>query len=120
MKKVQQTSAENVMASASRALEKIESRYSQIEVEKPKKSTENEDRNLAEMVYTMLQSIPEGMQKAMLRLELQQKIIQMKYGFQGIGGVAAWPGNNVNLTQTPYASSVDSRESSSPYQPYRN
>ena len=56
MKKVQQTSAENVMASASRALEKIESRYSQIEVEKPKKSTENEDRNLGRLRHIFLPS----------------------------------------------------------------
>ena len=45
----------------------------------------DEDRNLVEMIYTMLRSIPDGMSKAMLRLELQQKIIQVKYsGYQAV------------------------------------
>ena len=70
------------MATASRALEKIESRYSDINTQQ-KDVQANEDKNLSDMIYTMLQSIPEGMPKAMLRLEMQQKIIQEKFGFQG-------------------------------------
>ena len=34
------------------------------------------------MIYTMLKHVPEGMPKAMFRLKLQQKIIQMKYNYQ--------------------------------------
>ena len=40
---------------------------------------ENEDKKLSDMIYTMLQTIPEGRAKALLRLELQQKIIQVKF-----------------------------------------
>ena len=63
----------------------------------------DEDRNLVEMIYTMLRSIPDGMSKAMLRLELQQKIIQVKYS-----GCQAVPSSSVPVTpdlhQAPQAS----------------
>ena len=70
------------MAAATNALEKISSRCND---SLKKKDKVDEDRNLVEMIYTMLQSIPNGMSKAMLRLELQQKIIQIKYsGYQAV------------------------------------
>ena len=63
------------MAIATKALEKISSRY---DGSSEKKEKEDEDRNLIEMIYTMLQSIPDGMSKGMSRLEMQQKITQVK------------------------------------------
>ena len=37
------------------------------------------------MIYTLLQSIPGDISKATLRLELQKKIIQVKYrGYQAV------------------------------------
>ena len=48
-----------------------------------KKDRVDKDRNLVEMIYTMLKSIPDVMWKALLWLELQQKIIPVKYsGYQ--------------------------------------
>ena len=72
MVKRQKSNAEEVMAAANEALEKISSRYNDSLENKEKVE---EDRNLVEMIYTMLQSIPDGMSKAMLKPELQQKII---------------------------------------------
>ena len=70
------------MAAVTKALEKISSRYND---SLEKKEKVDEDRNLIEMIYTMLQSISDGMSKAMLRTELQQKIIQVKYsGYQAV------------------------------------
>ena len=74
MVKRQKSNAEEVMAAVTKALEKI-SRYND---SLEKKEKVDEDRNLIEMIYTMLQSISDGMSKAMLRTELQQKIIQVK------------------------------------------
>ena len=63
----------------------------------------DEDRNLVEMIYRMLQSIPDGMSKALLRLELQQKIIHVNYS-----GYQAVPNSSVpvapHLHQGPQAS----------------
>ena len=121
----------DVMATASRALEKIESRYSDISTHQNDQT--NEDKNLLDMVYTMLQSIPEGMPKAMLRLEIQQKIIQLKIGFQGVGNNMQWTSNYSNNFVPPTAphaslqSSVSTDSPSSPgmnfnnlYHPYRH
>ena len=76
MVKRQKSNAEEVMTAVTKALEKISSRYND---SLEKKEKVDEDRNLIEMIYTMLQSISDGMSKAMLRTELQQKIIQVKY-----------------------------------------
>ena len=82
MVKSQKSNAEEGMATATKALEKMSSRYyDSLE----KKDKVNEDRNLVEIIYTMLQSIPDDMSKTMLRLELQQKIIQINYsGYQAV------------------------------------
>ena len=82
MVKRQKSNAEEVMAAVTKALEKISSRYND---SLEKKEKVDEDRNLIEMIYTMIQSISDGMSKAMLRTELQQKIIQVKYsGYQAV------------------------------------
>ena len=60
------------MFTATKALEKISSKY---KGRSKKNDKVDEDRNLVEMIYTMLQSICDGMTKATLRLELQQEII---------------------------------------------
>ena len=59
------------MVTATKALEKISSKY---EDRSKKNDKVDEDRNLVEMIYTMLRSICDGMTKATLRLELQQEI----------------------------------------------
>ena len=55
------------------------------------------------MICTRLQSIRDGMSKAMVRLELQQKIIQVKYS-----GYQAVPSSSIpvalHLHQAPQAS----------------
>ena len=60
------------MVTVTKALEKISSKY---EDRSKKNDKVDEDRNLVEMIYTMLRSICDGMTKATLRLELQQEII---------------------------------------------
>ena len=60
------------MVTETKALEKISSKY---EDRSKKNDKVDEDRNLVEMIYTMLRSICDGMTKATLRLELQQEII---------------------------------------------
>ena len=76
--KAQKSNAEDVMKTATRALQKISSRYENKSNEAAKVIID-EDKNLSEMIYAMLISIPDGMPKAMLRLELHQKIVQVKY-----------------------------------------
>ena len=56
------------MATATKVLEKI-SRYDGSLEEKDKV---NDDPDLVEVIYAMLQSIPNGMSKALLKLELKQ------------------------------------------------
>ena len=68
MVKGQKFNAEEVLATATKALEKI-SRYGGSSEEKDKV---NDDPNLVEVIYAMLQSIPNGMSKALLKLELKQ------------------------------------------------
>ena len=68
MVKGQKFNAEEVMATATKALEKI-SRYDGSLEEKDKV---NDDPNLVEVIYAMLQSIPNGMSKTLLKLELKQ------------------------------------------------
>ena len=63
------------MAAATKSLQKISSRYNGSLEEKKVDG----DRNLIEMIYTMLQLVPDSMSKAMWKLELQQKIDQIKY-----------------------------------------
>lgn len=72
--------AEVVMAKASKALECITARY-QNAPPPPAQSikTKGEDGLFSEMVFEMLSSIPDSMQKAMLKIEIQQKIMQLKY-----------------------------------------
>lgn len=69
--------AECVMAKASKALECITARYQNAPEEK--KIKKNEDKLFADMVYEMLSTIPDCMPKAMVKLEFQQKLIQLKY-----------------------------------------
>ena len=57
--KRQKSSAEEIMATTTKALEKISSRYGD-SLEKKDKVDENQ--NLVEMIYTMLQSIADGCQ----------------------------------------------------------
>ena len=68
MVKGQKFNAEEVMATATKALGKI-SRYDGSLEEKYKV---NDDPNLVEVIYAMLQSILNGMSKALLKLELKQ------------------------------------------------
>ena len=68
MVKGQKFNAEEVMATATKVLEKI-SRYDGSLEEKDKV---NDDPDLVEVIYAMLQSIPNGMSKALLKLELKQ------------------------------------------------
>ena len=57
--KRQKSNAEEIMATTTKALEKISSRYGD-SLEKKDKVDENQ--NLVEMIYTMLQSTPDGCQ----------------------------------------------------------
>ena len=59
MVKRRKSNAEEIMATTTKALEKISSRYGG-SLEKKDKLDENQ--NLVEMIYTMLQSIPDGCQ----------------------------------------------------------
>jgi len=79
MRKITKSNTENVMKTATEVVKNISSRY---DMQLNESKTVDEDRNFVEMIYTMLKPIPEGMPKAMLRLELQQKIIQVKYNYQ--------------------------------------
>ena len=94
MRKMAKSTTEHVMKTATEVLQNISSRY---DAHLNENKTVDEDRNLVEMIYTMLKSIPEGMPKAMLRLELQQKIIQLKYSYQV-----------PNTTQTTYQQAASS------------
>ena len=75
MVKQQKSNAENVMESAAKALESINSRYSTTSTV----NARDEDRDFVEMLYTMLHEIPDDMSKAMLRIEIQTKVIQLRY-----------------------------------------
>ena len=59
MVKRRKSNAEEIMATTTKALEKISSRYGD-SLEKKDKLDENQ--NLVEMIYTMLQSISDGCQ----------------------------------------------------------
>lgn len=76
MENAGKSTAEEVMKTATEVLKTLSSRYDD---NKPKENINDEDRNFVEMIYGMLKSIPNGMNKDMLKLEFQQKIIQMKY-----------------------------------------
>ena len=65
------------MAKASKALESITARYQNVPQES--KNKKGEDGLFADMVYEMLSTIPDCMQKAMAKIEFQQKLIQLKY-----------------------------------------
>lgn len=94
LRKNNKTNAETLMTTASRTLGKIDPRYSDVTTHQIVQT--NEDKNLCNIIYTMLQSIPEGIPKAMLRLEIQQKIIQLKFAFQGVGNNMHWPAHYSN------------------------
>ena len=125
--KDQKSNVEEVMAAATNALEKISSRCND---SLKKNDKVDEDRNLVEMICTMLRAIPNGMAKAMLRLELQQKIIQIKYsGYQAVHissvpvaphlhqGLQASTNNYFGFMSPPSvpSHSEDSASSTSPY-----
>ena len=78
--KKERTNAKNVTATARQSLDMIETRHK--EGNNVNQTQDCEDKKLSDMIFTMLQTIPEGAPKAMLRLELQQKIIQVKFGVQ--------------------------------------
>ena len=65
------------MAKASKALESITARYQ--EVPQERKMWRGEDGSFADMVYEMLCNIPDSREKAMSKLEFQQKLMQFKY-----------------------------------------
>ena len=80
VRKLQEKSRENsecVMAKASKALESITARYQNVPQES--KNKKEEDGLFADMVYEMLSTIPDCMQKVMAKIEFQQKLIQLKY-----------------------------------------
>ena len=87
--------AEYVMAKASKALESITARYENTPPES--KNKKGEDGLFADMVYEMLSSIPDCMQKAMAKIEFQQKLIQLKYST-----AAAAPPNINYFPMPPY------------------
>ena len=64
------------MAKASKALESITARY---EAPQERKMYRGEDGSFADMVYEMLCNIPDSREKAMAKLEFQQKLMQLKY-----------------------------------------
>lgn len=112
-KKEDELNEETMMVIEDRSLEKIESRSRHSGINAQQKDIQtNEDKKLSDMVYTMLQSIPEGMPKAMLRLEIQQKIIQVKFGFQGIGNEIQWAAQNLSNNLVPPIASTPSHSSS--------
>lgn len=94
LRKNNKTNAETLMTTASRTSGKIDPRYSDVTTHQIVQT--NEDKNVCDIIYTMLQSIPEGIPKAMLRLEIQQKIIQLKFAFQGVGNNMHWPAHYSN------------------------
>ena len=61
----QKSYTQEVIATATKDLEKLSSRY---DGKLGKKEKVDKDRNSVEMIYTVLQSIPDGMSKAMLWL----------------------------------------------------
>ena len=65
------------MAKASKALESITARYQNVPQES--KNKKGEDGLFADIVYKMLSTIPDCMQKATAKIEFQQKLIQLKY-----------------------------------------
>ena len=69
--------AECVMGKAFKALESITARYE--ETPQERKMYSEEDGSFADMVYEMLRNIPDSREKAMAKLEFQQKLIQLKY-----------------------------------------
>ena len=74
--------AESVMAKASKALETITNRYQNAPQEDKSQEIKNkkgEDGFFADMVYEMLSTIPNCIQKAMAKIEFQQKLTQLKY-----------------------------------------
>ena len=82
-RKIREKSRENaecVMAKASKALESITARYQQNAPEK--KKNHEEDRLFSEMVYEMLSVIPDSQEKALAKVDFQQKLIRLKYGGQ--------------------------------------
>ena len=76
MENAGKSTAEDVMKTATQVLQKLSSRY---DATKSRENITDGDRNFVEMLYGMLKSIPDGVHKDMLKLELQQKIIQTKY-----------------------------------------
>ena len=77
-RKMKEKNAECVMAKASKALESINARYQNPSQENTV-NKRNEDGLFADMVYEMLTGIPDCMQKAMIKIEFQQKLMQLKY-----------------------------------------
>ena len=69
--------AECVMGKASKVLESITARYE--ETPQERKMYSGEDGSFADMVYEMLCNIADSREKAMAKLEFQQKLMQLKY-----------------------------------------
>ena len=93
LKEKAKENAEGVMAKASHAMDCITARY-----QKPPSENKNErgeDGLFADMVYEMLSKIPDCMQKAMAKIEFQQKLIQLKYS------IAATPASNIDYFPIP-------------------
>ena len=65
------------MAKASKALESTAAKCE--EALQERKMYRGEDGSFADMVYEMLCNIPDSREKAMAKLEFQQKLIQLKY-----------------------------------------
>ena len=115
-RKLQEKSRENaecVMAKASKALESITARYQNVPQES--KNKKGEDGLFADMVYEMLSTIPDCMQKAMPKIEFQQKLIQLKYStapappninyfplpsYQGFSNIFSQQGNVTSSTNS--------------------
>ena len=115
-RKLQEKSRENaecVMAKASKALESITARYQNVPQES--KNKKGEDGLFADMVYEMLSTIPDCMQKAMAKIEFQQKLIQLKYStapappninyfpmpsYQGFSNIFSQQGNVTSSTNS--------------------
>ena len=76
MQQQQISSAEKVMQTAISMLEKLNERK---ERKEQNADTHNEDQSFTNLIYHMLWDIPNNEEKAMLKLEIQQEIVSLKY-----------------------------------------
>ena len=75
--------AENIMASATQVLQRINSKYENKDNRNQnEKDTHQEDRCFTDLIFQMLKELPDSEEKSMVKIEFQQKLMHLRFEVQ--------------------------------------